>query len=236
MVIKFPVYLFCILMIMNVSTKIHLSKDEQELIENKEWILTKHAVINKVCLLFSEMHEVYKQIATGNNMTSLFNNITNGKISKGENYIQLPYVILDYPALFSKEKVFAIRTLFWWGNFFSVSLHLSGKDFQLNKDFAGLKDFLKEKDFFICVNENEWQHHFEPSNYLPVKEVDDIYFRKILKKNFLKISKKIELSKWNEAPEFLEKVFSEIITFLKISFPGDEKVLSPVFPKAVTDL
>ena len=48
------------------------------------------------------------------------------KIAKGENYLQLPYVLLDYPRCFDKENIFAIRTMFWWGNFFSITLHLSG--------------------------------------------------------------------------------------------------------------
>ena len=49
------------------------------------------------------------------------------KISKGENYKDLPYVMLDYPRCFQKEKTIAIRTFFWWGNFFSINLQLSGE-------------------------------------------------------------------------------------------------------------
>ena len=49
------------------------------------------------------------------------------KISKGENYKGLPWLVLDYPRYFNKEDIFAIRTLFWWGNFFSITLHISGK-------------------------------------------------------------------------------------------------------------
>lgn len=39
------------------------------------------------------------------------------------------YLILDYPGMLSTENIFAVRTLFWWGNIFSVSLHLSSKRF-----------------------------------------------------------------------------------------------------------
>ena len=51
----------------------------------------------------------------------------NGKIFRGENYRQLPYLVLDYPKHFSKESVLAFRTMLWWGNFFSCTLHLQGK-------------------------------------------------------------------------------------------------------------
>ena len=50
-----------------------------------------------------------------------------GKIFRGENYNGLPYLVLDYPKHFSKDSVFAFRALFWWGNFFSFTLHLQGK-------------------------------------------------------------------------------------------------------------
>jgi hypothetical protein len=222
---------------MNTRAKIHLSKLETELIKNKEWILTKHSIINKVYQLFGEMHEIYKQISEQEkaSLPAFYKN-TGGKISKGENYLGLPYIILDYPALFSKENIFAVRTMFWWGNFFSSSLHVSGKNFQINKNFSNLLAYLHEKNFYVCVNENEWQHHFEPSNYIPIAALDEQQLSEIFKGDFFKIAKKLELNKWDEAPGFLKKTFIELIEFIKISFPAGEKVLSPVFPKAASDL
>ena len=48
---------------MSTAAKIHLSKLETELIKNKEWILTKQAVIEKVYQLFGELNEIFKQIS-----------------------------------------------------------------------------------------------------------------------------------------------------------------------------
>ena len=222
---------------MSTEAKIHLSKLETELIKNKEWILTKRSIINKVYKLFGEMNEIYRRITEQEKafLPEFYKN-TGGKISKGENYEGLPYIILDYPALFSKENVFAIRTMFWWGNFFSITLHISGKKFKLKGDFLRLLTYLRENNFFVCVNENEWQHTFELSNYVTTKDWEPQKLEQIANKNFFKISKNLELNKWNEAPEFLEKSFTEIIGFIKISFPGGEKVLSPGFPKAGSDL
>ncbi len=222
---------------MNTAAKIHFSKLETELIKNKEWILTKHSIINKVYQLFGEMHEIYKQISEQEKISlPAFYKNTGGKISKGENYLGLPYVLLDYPALFSKENIFAVRTMFWWGNFFSISLHVSGKNFQINKNFSNQLAYLHEKNFYVCVNENEWQHHFEPSNYIPIAALDEQKLSEILKGDFFKIAKKLELNNWNEASEFFKKTFIEIIEFIKVSFPAGEKVLSPVFPKVGSDL
>ncbi|MEP6951382.1 MAG: hypothetical protein ABI863_18985 [Ginsengibacter sp.] len=222
---------------MSVEAKLHLSKLETELIKNKEWILTKHSIISKVYKLFGEMNEIYKQISEQEKvfLPEFYTN-TGGKISKGENYEGLPYVMLDYPALFSRENIFAIRTMFWWGNFFSITLHLSGEKYKLKGDFLKLLAYLVENDFFVCINENEWQHDFELSNYIPAKELDQQKPEQISDKKFFKISKNLELDKWNEAPEFLEKAFTQIVDFIKISFPAGEKALSPVFPKAGSGL
>lgn len=222
---------------MSTETKIHLSKLETELIQNKEWILTKRNIISKVYDLFGEIHKVYKAISQQETFSiiELYKN-TGGKISKGENYLGLPYVIMDYPASFTKENIFAVRTIFWWGNFFSISLHISGKKFQLKNDVSKLILFLKKKEFFICINEDEWQHNFEPSNYISISKLNNNEVNELLRRNFIKISKNIELNKWNDVPEFLKEVFKEMIEFLKISFPAGEKDPSPGFPKAGSDL
>ena len=222
---------------MSIDAKIHLSKFETELIKNKEWILTKHAIITKVYKLFGELNEIYKQLSEQEEtfLPEFYKNAS-GKISKGENYEGLPYVMLDYPAMFSRENIFAIRTMFWWGNFFSVTLHTSGEKFKLKGDFFKLLAYLRENNFFVCINEKEWQHSFELSNYVSVKELDQQMLEQISNKNFFKISKSLELDKWNQAPEFLEKSFREIIGFIKISFPTGGKVPSPGFPKAGSGL
>ena len=156
-----------------MPAKIQLSPEELELVQNTEWILTKHIITKKVYNMFGEISMILKT------ETELFNYLfpenikyQNGKISKGENYQLLPYVILDYPAFFWKDRIFAIRTMFWWGNFFSVTLHLSGvyKE-QFTGDEAGLLSILQKHDFFICVNENEWQHHFGKDNYKAASSV-----------------------------------------------------------------
>ncbi len=211
---------------MKSDAKIHLSKLEKELVLNKEWIFTKQLIIEKVYNLFGELHCVFQKISENEkNFLPEYFQITAGKISKGENYDGLPYVMLDYPSLFSKENIFSIRTMFWWGNFFSITLHISGGKYKLKENFSNLIAYLSENNFYVCVNENEWQHGFEPSNYIAGKNMDVNQLRELSKKNFFKISKSIELSKWNNATKFLETSFKEIIEFIKLSFPTGEKVL-----------
>src|SRR6185369_14445953 len=109
------------------EAKIRLSQKELELVSNTEWILTKNEVITKAKLLLgSVLDEQIKWLSHHKLILPSEIKESSPKISKGENYRGLPYMVLDHPRRFDKEDVFAIRTLFWWGNFFSTTLQLSG--------------------------------------------------------------------------------------------------------------
>ena len=151
------------------TTKIRLSPEEGALVISADWILTKNSVIQKTIQLLASLQTqqeilllTYKEILPGEIINS------SPKISKGENYKGLPYLVLDYPRYFNKEAIFAIRMFFWWGNFFSGTLHLSGiyKRMYEEKIIQSFET-LKTEGFSICINEDQWEHHFEITNYLP---------------------------------------------------------------------
>jgi hypothetical protein len=222
---------------MESNTKIQLSTEEAGLINNTEWILTKHQIIKKVYQMLGALNEKMKNELTF--FTHLFSDIqiTNGKISKGENYRLLPYIILDYPACFSKNNIFAVRTMFWWGNFFSVTLHLSGNfkaRFINNPNI--FFSLLKEKKFSICINTDEWQHHFEEENYLPAAHFTKEELNIIINRPFLKVAKQLPVYKWKKADEFIMKTFAEIVEMLQLNFQDGKKDLLPVFPITGSDL
>src|SRR6478672_2018750 len=109
---------------MEGHTKIQLSDVEMDLVNNTGWILTKHDIIKKVYVLFGELSEsMHKELASFEKYLPAEVFLKSAKITRGENYKMLPYVILDYPAFFDRDHIFAVRTMFWWGNFFSITLH-----------------------------------------------------------------------------------------------------------------
>lgn len=207
---------------METTAKIQLSEEELALVQNTQWIITRHSITQKVFEMFGNLNQLYREeikayahFLPGNII------LQNGKISKGENYRQLPYVMLDYPAFFGKENIFAIRTMFWWGNFFSITLHISGSHKEkFTVRHEEMFSFLQEKNFFICVNDEEWQHDFAAENFLPATSLAPGEWKSILGKDFCKFSKKISLSAWENANEFLEKSFREILLLLQISYPA----------------
>lgn len=199
------------------EAKIRLSKQEFELVSNSDWILTKNNILEKAKLLLGQLQLCY-QHHLQEVYTLLPKEVvaTSPKISKGENYKGLPYLVLDYPRCFAAENIFAIRTMFWWGNFFSISLHLSGqykKEFE-NRIVASLQLFAAN-NFFICVNEDPWQHGFEKENFLPIQHFATTGFEKLVKnKSFLKVAAKISLNQWSESDKILPYYFRQILAVI----------------------
>ena len=202
---------------MNPFSKILLSADEQQLVTNTEWILTKRKIMDKVSVLLGDISEQQKmQIENECNWLPAAVIRSTPKIAKGENYLGLPYLLLDYPRCFSDDHIFAVRTMFWWGNFFSITLHLSG---DYKKQFQKIiieNVYAVNQDIFICLNENQWQHHFEAENYTNIKKIPEDELQDIiLEKQFIKLSIKFPLQSWNDIPSLLENSFTEIMKMLK---------------------
>ncbi|HEY6435626.1 MAG TPA: hypothetical protein VIY47_03485 [Ignavibacteriaceae bacterium] len=190
---------------MNTS-KIHLSPEELQLVQNAQLLLTKNNIIEKVYALFGELASALQQssIYTTNYLPAEL--LTLGpKISRGEKYKGLPYVMLDYPRCFGKEDIFAVRSFFWWGNFFSVTLHLKGKYQQLYIPYLQKQSaLLAANDFQVCFTGEEWEHDLSDGNYIPLSIISDTYSEiDLTDKPFYKITSRVELHQWNEMNERL---------------------------------
>lgn len=194
---------------MQVS-KIHLSPSEAELFSNAEIILTKNRIIQKIVALLNEVQNEMLEAKPVDQFT------VGPKISKGENYLGLPYVILDYPRESAGGNLFFIRNMFWWGHFFSSTLHVSGN---FREQFAAaLADSftqLADADYYIGVNADPWVHHFDDSNFVSIRKLSEEAFREILATQaHLKIAAKWPLSQWNEAPTLLLKSWKFLLNQL----------------------
>jgi len=199
------------------KAKIRLSAKEAELVANADWILTKNAVLQKVKAMLGELQSEQQDFLLANpSILPAEVMVIPPKISKGENYKGLPYLVLDYPRYFGKDDHFAIRTMFWWGNFFSVTLHVTGvyKEMYETKIQTSFNSF-KENSFFIGVSDDQWEHHFETANYQPLQEMTDIGFSNFTRnKKFIKLAKKVPLEQWNDAGDILFTSFCQMIGWL----------------------
>jgi hypothetical protein len=196
---------------MQEQAKVSLSPFELKLVSDSQWILTKNGIIQKVYQLFGNLSEVYK---TDERLMLLPEAVKDigPKISKGENYNGLPYVMLDYPRCFGKEDVFAIRSFFWWGKFFSITLQLKGvyKERYQQKIIIAIRKGLLNHCSINTGNE-EWNHNIIES----MRPIENANADKIVSNEIIKIAAIHPIEKWDHAFSFYKKQFELFLEITK---------------------
>jgi hypothetical protein len=180
-------------------TNLKLTSEELKILENTDFFSAKLIVTRKIMDQFGALESSFREsLPHGNELTSEGVNLSNGKIFRGENYKGLPYVVLDYPRLFSTQSVFAFRTMFWWGHEFSFTLHLQGIAWEKRKHLL-VKNLsrLLNWELYIGVNETPWQYQFNRENFVPIDEYLANNRREDLERlPFLKLSSRLEIRKF----------------------------------------
>jgi hypothetical protein len=195
------------------GTKIRLSAAEIELVSNTDMILTKNRILDKVKQLLGDVQLTYAQQLLSASFLPTEVQLSSAKISRGENYKGLPWLVLDYPRCFGQKDVFAVRTMFWWGQFFSITLQLSGSyKTAVEETLYQSYETLRDEGFFFCINESPWHHHFEKNNLLPLAEVNRPLFEEGIKeKPFVKLAVKFPLQNWDVITDRLTEKFTTIM-------------------------
>jgi hypothetical protein len=198
------------------GSKVTLSAAELALAADPEVMLMKNSVIESVNALFGRLAE--RQSQSVRDIGPIFGSAfdTPPKISRGEKYRGLPYVILDHPRRFSGDDIFAIRTLFWWGHFFSVTLHLKGVWLErYSERIVGGQGWLSERGFHISTGRYEWEHHFGEDNYLPVSRLGAEEWKGACSRGgFARLAVRFPVSGFGEMEETLHDVFDDIVRWL----------------------
>jgi hypothetical protein len=192
------------------KSKIGFSPTELKLVNDRELILTKTRAIETVYTLFGEIG------------TSLFENFKTmqtiypevfailPKISKGENYLGFPWVMLDYPRYFhQKHGHFAFRVFFWWGHYFMVQVHVSDRfanfidKFILHESF---KDFAQFNETYLGHPTDPWDNTLpQPAMY---RSFDYDPNNKAFANSYGKIMVPVRFDNCNELPEIVLKLGS----------------------------
>jgi hypothetical protein len=198
---------------MSANTKLSLSSFEWDILCNPEWIYAKNQIMQKGIELFAAVAEKQKNYV---NAIPFINELGSPppKISRGEQYKGLPYLMLDYPRIFTKDDVFAIRTMLWWGKYFSVTLHLKGAYFEMFRHALMNKsiDDFKTGDFYLQYGgANEWEHDLHAQEWTQ-KMLDQDYSGD---RKLFKVALKIELTKWEKGEEVLYECFTRLVKLLQ---------------------
>ena len=196
------------------QTKIQFLPAEMELVSSPDIILTKNAILQKIRSFLEEVQlkqeDVLQKYST--HLPAEVLKIS-PKISRGENYKGLPWLVLDNPRYFQHNNIFAIRTMFWWGNFFSITLHLSGNNkTELLKNLTNCTSLLSKNDFYIYNGTKEWEHDFDPASYKSIASLNNDEIEKITAENsFLKLAIKFPIDSLEAIEEKLLKNYELLV-------------------------
>jgi hypothetical protein len=198
------------------EAKLTLSEEELALASDASLMLLKNSVIEKVNQLFGRLSVAQPEVISPLQRELEAALEVPAKISRGESYRALPYLVLDYPRYFRPHDVMAIRTMFWWGNFFSVTLHLKGNYREhFSERILSRRQRIGELGFFACIAPEEWEHHFGEDNYLPVDLIEEDEWLELYRARlFTKLAKQIPIGPLEDVEAQIMTIYREISEIL----------------------
>lgn len=199
---------------------VQITDKELTYIGDLDFLLTRHRINKKINHLLLETEAALKHFIRSNAIIFPEHiKFKAGKIARGENYRLLPYLILDYPRQFHRDSIFALRTMFWWGHYFSVTLQLEGKALeQLRPSLDEHAAELQEQHVYLYINENDpWQHHLDEDNYISSNALSLEELRtKMQELPYIKLMSTLKLEAWDELPDFTLSFFKRMLTALSL--------------------
>ncbi len=199
-----------------MSHRLEFTDQESIFLKDVDFLLTKGNIIQRLVANFSHIGNILEENINFNSIPSLSTKKFSSKVSRGENYKGLPYVVLDHPAFFSKNEIFALRTIFWWGNNFSTHFLLKGKCLENCKvSLTKSHTILSTANTLIDLSGDLWNHDTKSAGYQKIKEISSHNFAKIINDHSsVKISWELPLDNWSDLEVFIRNKVSMIFDAL----------------------
>ncbi len=196
------------------------SNEDLNFISDKTFFERKAAINNRVTEQLNEIQNTLNMLLQAN-MEWLPEKVLYSvpKISRGENYRGFPWLVLDYPRVFSSEEVFAFRTLFWWGHSWVFTFQLSGSFYQhfYSSIKATLESF-KDDSCKIGIGKDPWIHNPEDVMYVDLQKIISAKIpvdETLNDQPFFKLIKKIEFGQSEKLKEEAVAFYSNCLWLLK---------------------
>ena len=187
-------------------TKI-LTKAELELISDTYYPIIKKNATQKISEQLIELGHKLIQIKTH----QAFKIAITFKLSKGENYHDLPYQVLDFPKIANAQFEWLGRIVFWWGKYIGAQLfvnqHVLGKI-----NVAGLQvDF---PNSYVLLNNNIWNNDINTADFKLIATLSPTEIKSINELPYLKLVQVYYIKKpdnlFDSIDGFYEKLFESI--------------------------
>lgn len=188
------------------GSKVALSAFELELVANCSWLYAKRAILDKTALVLgrvaNSIRPTYDALRAEPGASEPW---LSPKLSRGEAYESLPWLMLDFPREFRGTDWLAIRHFFGWGQGFTVSLLLRGR--YLKHAIAHMNTHLpawQSEGWAMIVSGDPWQHGWKPASQRLLQELAPKDVLALVQQlGFLQIRKHLPVQNWAGAEDFM---------------------------------
>lgn len=95
------------------------------------------------------------------------------RVSQGDNYRGYPWMVLDYPARYSKEVIIAQRFFVLWGHALYFSWHLRGPlAVEIRKNFEKRWDYFGRLNYYLFRGTDEWEQRLDSEQFARVRGLE----------------------------------------------------------------
>lgn len=151
---------------------LQFSPEESALLQEPAWILMKNGILAKIDAFLGALGNDL-QVQLNREFPEPMRELLQlpPKLSRGEHYQGLPYRMMDFPRWFTRESIYAWRTMFWWGHFLSVTVHLSGPH-QTTYAPPIIRRLCAcpELSFHVAMEGEEWNHDLRSAPLIGSRE------------------------------------------------------------------
>lgn len=192
------------------KSTIKLTKHELDFASDTIYPETKQSVITKLQELFDTCAQTFLQ----NTVYKHYTSSRQYKITKGEQYKQLPFVVLDYPQITGGEVVFVLRTMFWWGHYISCNMIIQTNLLHEKQDLRAIRNLSKT---LVLTGENLWEQDLDSKYYMEIQKLTDEELEEWMhSRTFLKLSHKVPLTEHENLPTLADTIYTEWLNILSI--------------------
>jgi hypothetical protein len=187
-----------------------LTKHELNFALDTAYPLAKHQITQKVNHQFQELGQLLLAQYAEHELILH----PEYKITKGENYKQMPYQVLDFPRISGKDFAFCCRTLFWWGHYYSCNVLVRTDCIDIDQTVSRLEGIQKVK---FWVGPDLWEHDVRSVAYLSLKKMSkgDIAER-LHMQPYLKLAFKISIKKSDHLPQLALDAYQQLFSLIGI--------------------
>lgn len=126
----------------------------------------------------------------------------NFKVTRGENYLDMPYVVLDTPQLSAQHMEHHLRIMLWWGHYVSLQYFIRVDEHTLCK-----MTLLKNLPYQVLTTDNLFNNNLEDVDFTAIAQISTIDFEP---NQLIKICLRVELSELENLEQQIEEFMHQI--------------------------